>query len=79
MVKIKSTGQEVEVPAGTAVVQAFAAVGVNGSISCEQGLCGSCLNPVPDGIPDHRDQFMLPEEQIRNDAFTTCCSRALTA
>lgn len=79
MDKIKSTGQEVEVPAGTAVVQAFAAVGVNVSIFCEQGLCGACLNPVLDGIPDHRDQFMLPEVQMRNDAFTPCCSRALTA
>ena len=79
MDKIKSTGQEVEVPAGTAVVQAFAAVGVNVSIFCEQGLCGSCLNPVLDGIPGHRDQFTLPEEQMRNDAFTPCCSRALTA
>jgi ferredoxin len=79
MVKIKSTGQEVEVPAGTTVVQAFAAVGVNVSISCEQGICGSCLTPVLAGIPDHRDQFMLPEEQMRNDAFTPCCSRTLTA
>ena len=79
MVKIKSTGQEVEVPAGTTVVQALAAVGVNVLVSCEQGFCGSCLTRVLDGIPDHRDQFMLPEEQLRNDAFTPCCSRALTA
>lgn len=79
MDKIKSTGQEVEVPAGTAVVQAFAAVGVNVLVSYERGLCGSCLNPVLDGIPDHPDQFMLPEEQMRNDGFTPCCSRALTA
>lgn len=79
MVKIKSTGQEVEVPAGTTVVQALAAVGVNVLVSCEQGFCGSCLTPVLDGIPDHRDQFMLSEEQMRNDAFTPCCSRALTA
>jgi len=79
MVKIKSTGQEVEVPAGTTVVQALAAIGVNILVSCEQGFCGSCMTPVLDGIPDHRDQFMLPEEQMRNDAFTPCCSRALTA
>lgn len=79
MVKIKSTGQEVEVPAGTTVVQALASVGVNVLVSCEQGFCGSCMTPVLDGIPDHRDQFMLPEEQMRNNAFTPCCSRALTA
>ncbi len=79
MVKIQSTGQVVEVPAGKTVVQALAAVGVNILVSCEQGFCGSCLTTVLDGLPDHRDQFMLPEEQMRNDAFTPCCSRALTA
>ena len=79
MVKIKSTGQVVEVAAGETVVQALAAVGVNILVSCEQGFCGSCLTTVLEGLPDHRDQFMLPEEHMRNDAFTPCCSRALSA
>jgi vanillate O-demethylase ferredoxin subunit len=79
MVKIQSTGQLVEVPVGKTVVQALAGVGVNILVSCEQGLCGSCLTTVLDGMPDHRDQFMLPEEHLRNDAFTPCCSRALSA
>ena len=68
----------VEVPVNLTAVQALAASGIDVLVSCEQGHCGSCLTPVLEGIPDHRDQFMLPEEHEKNDAFTPCCSRSLT-
>jgi len=34
---------------------------------------------VIDGVPDHRDQYLLPEEQAANDQFLPCCSRAKSA
>ena len=77
-VKLKSSGREIEVPAGETVVHALARAGVDVVVSCEQGHCGSCLTRVLEGLPDHRDQFMLPEEHERNDAFTPCCSRSLS-
>jgi vanillate O-demethylase ferredoxin subunit len=77
-IKIQSTGALVEVPVGQTAVQALSAAGVDVLVSCEQGHCGSCLTPVLEGTPDHRDQFMLPEEHEKNDAFTPCCSRSLT-
>lgn len=77
-IKIQSTGAMVEVPVGQTAVQALSAAGIEVLVSCEQGHCGSCLTPVLEGKPDHRDQFMLPEEHERNDAFTPCCSRSLT-
>jgi len=77
-IKIKSTGVMVEVPVGQTAIQALSASGIEVLVSCEQGHCGSCLTTVLEGIPDHRDQFMLPEEHERNDAFTPCCSRSLT-
>jgi len=77
-IKIQSTGAMVEVPVGQTAVQALAAAGIEVLVSCEQGHCGSCLTPVLEGTPDHRDQFMLPEEHEKNDAFTPCCSRSLT-
>jgi vanillate O-demethylase ferredoxin subunit len=40
--------------------------------------CGSCLTRLVAGLPDHRDPFMRSGEQARNDAFTPCCSRALS-
>ena len=77
-IKIQSTGAMVEVPVGQTAVQALSAAGIEVLVSCEQGHCGSCLTPVLEGTPDHRDHFMLPEEHERNDAFTPCCSRSLT-
>ncbi|MEK1907584.1 MAG: oxidoreductase, partial [Pseudomonas sp.] len=29
-----------------------------------------------EGEPEHRDLFLSPAEQARNDQFTPCCSRA---
>ncbi|MFM8767108.1 MAG: PDR/VanB family oxidoreductase [Rubrivivax sp.] len=75
---LRSSGQRIDVPADQTAVRALADAGVEVVVSCEQGYCGSCLTRVLEGVPDHRDEFMLPEERERNDAFTPCCSRAKT-
>lgn len=48
-------------------------------MSCEQGVCGTCLTRVIEGIPDHKDLYLTPEEQAANDQFTPCCSRSKSA
>ena len=75
-VQLASSGRVVVVPAGRSVVQALAAVGVEVLTSCEQGVCGTCLTRVLDGQPEHRDQYLTPEEQAACDQFLPCCSRA---
>lgn len=77
-VVLRSSGKTIVVPADKTVVHALAEAGIDVVVSCEQGHCGSCLTGILQGVPDHRDQFMLPEEHERNDAFTPCCSRALS-
>lgn len=76
VVKIASTGQEFEVPADKTVVQVLQQAGVDISIACEQGVCGTCLTRVLEGVPEHKDMYLTPEEQAANDQFTPCCSRA---
>jgi vanillate O-demethylase ferredoxin subunit len=44
--------------------------------SCEQGVCGTCITRVLEGVPDHKDLYFTPDEQAANDQFTPCCSRA---
>jgi vanillate O-demethylase ferredoxin subunit len=75
-VQIASTGQIVQVREDETVVNALARSGVSIPISCEQGICGTCLTGVKAGIPDHRDQYLDDVEHGRNDCFTPCCSRA---
>ncbi|MEO8778638.1 MAG: PDR/VanB family oxidoreductase [Rhodanobacter sp.] len=75
-VRLASSGQVVMVPKGKTVVQALAQAGVEILTSCEQGVCGTCLTRVLEGVPDHRDLYLTPEEQAANDQFTPCCSRS---
>jgi vanillate O-demethylase ferredoxin subunit len=41
-------------------------------------VCGTCLTPVIDGLPDHRDIYQSDEEKAKNDQITICCSRSLS-
>lgn len=75
-VQIASSGQIVVVPRDKTVVQALAEAGVDVQVSCEQGVCGTCLTRVIEGIPEHKDLYLTPEEQAANDQFTPCCSRS---
>lgn len=75
-VKIASTGQEIQVPADKTVVQVLQQAGVDVPVACEQGVCGTCLTRVLEGVPDHKDMYLTPEEQAANDQFLPCCSRS---
>lgn len=75
-VKLASSGQLIAVSANETVVMALARCGVEVPVSCEQGVCGTCLTRVLDGEPDHRDVFMNDAEHAANDQFTPCCSRS---
>ena len=75
-VQLSSSGRVVMVPAGQSVVKALAAAGVEVLTSCEQGVCGTCLTRVLAGQPEHRDQYLTPEEQAAGDQFLPCCSRS---
>ena len=77
-IKLASSGRIIMVPVGQSVTQALAAAGVDIMVSCEQGVCGTCLTRVIEGEPDHRDSYLTPEEQAANDQFLPCCSRAKT-
>ncbi|MDH4874461.1 PDR/VanB family oxidoreductase [Pseudomonas sp. BN515] len=78
-VRIQSSGQVLQIPADKTVVQVLDAAGIMVPVSCEQGICGTCVTRVIDGEPDHRDYFLTPAEQAKNDQFTPCCSRAKSA
>jgi vanillate monooxygenase ferredoxin subunit len=75
-VQIASSGRIVVVRPDQPVTHALAAAGVEVMVSCEQGVCGTCLTRVLQGEIDHRDAYLTPDEQAKNDQFTPCCSRA---
>ncbi|RJF92278.1 PDR/VanB family oxidoreductase [Noviherbaspirillum saxi] len=75
-VKIASTGACYQIPAGKTVVAILEEQGISIPISCEQGVCGTCITRILDGVPDHRDMYFMDNEKAQNDQFTPCCSRA---
>ncbi|KMK17365.1 Vanillate O-demethylase oxidoreductase [Pluralibacter gergoviae] len=78
-VELASSGQVFVIPPEQTVIEVLSEAGIDIPTSCEQGVCGSCLTRVLDGIPDHRDQVMNTKEHAANDRFTPCCSRAKSA
>ena len=77
-VLLSRSGQTVPVAAGQSIVAALKTVGVRVEVSCEQGVCGTCLCDVLEGTPDHRDSYLTDEEKAGNDQMMLCCSRART-
>ncbi len=75
-VRLASTGKTYTIPADKTVVAALQEQGVEVLVSCEQGVCGTCLTRVLEGECDHRDMYLTDEEKARNDQFLPCCSRA---
>lgn len=78
-VKIASSGQVFTIPAGETVIKVLYDNGIDIPVSCEQGVCGTCLTRVLEGQPDHRDMYLTDDERAANDQFTPCCSRAKSA
>lgn len=77
-IKLASTGQVLTVPANRSVIDVLRDVGIELPVSCEEGVCGTCLTRVLEGIPEHRDCFLTSGERAKNDRFTPCCSRSET-
>ena len=47
-------------------------------MSCEQGVCATCLTNIVSGMPDHRDLILTKQEHESGKIFTPCVSRALS-
>lgn len=75
-IELASSGQRLQVAADQTIAQVLQHAGVEVMLSCEQGMCGSCITGVLDGIPEHRDSVLTAEEKAGNDQITLCCSRA---
>jgi ferredoxin-NADP reductase len=70
-----ASGVRVRVPVGMTVVRALESVGVYPATSCEEGICGTCETKVLEGVPDHRDSLLSPEEQQAGNSMMICVSR----
>jgi vanillate monooxygenase ferredoxin subunit len=79
LIEARRSGKTITVNKNQTAAQAMQAAGIQVPLSCESGICGSCLTAIIEGVPDHRDSYMTDAEHAANAQMTPCCSRAFTA
>ena len=75
-VVLERSGVSVVVPPGRSILDVVEEAGVATQSSCSEGTCGSCETRVLDGVPDHRDSVLDPEERAAGDCLMICVSRS---
>ncbi|WP_285363166.1 PDR/VanB family oxidoreductase [Microbacterium sp. LMC-P-041] len=71
------TGEEFEIPADKSILSVLEENGIEVFKSCEEGICGSCISGVLEGVPDHRDNCLSAAEKKEGDKIALCVSRSL--
>ncbi|MFE7168146.1 PDR/VanB family oxidoreductase [Streptomyces sp. NPDC057616] len=75
-VELRRTGRTVTVTPEVSVLEAVRRAGADVLSSCEQGTCGTCLTPVLEGRPEHRDSVLADHERAAGDCMFLCVSRS---
>ncbi len=73
-IKIKSTGQVIDVPADKTIVAVLRENGFDVATECEDGYCGTCITRYLEGEPEHRDTVLSEGE--RKSYVMVCCARS---
>lgn len=76
-VELSRTGQVVAVAENQTMLAAIQEVEPALDMSCQDGVCGSCVLKVLDGTPEHRDDVLQPGERARTDVIYPCVSRVV--
>ena len=78
-VELARSGLTLQIIESQTILHALRVAGIKVESMCQQGVCGTCLTDVLDGVPDHRDSFLTDEERAGNTLIAVCCSRSKTA
>ena len=78
-VELASSGVVIQVPAGKTLADALIEHGCDLDTECREGICGTCIVPVLEGEPEHRDNCLSKKEKAANDQICACVSRANSA
>lgn len=78
-VECAESGVTVTVPAGQTMLDALLEAGVDLNYDCREGTCGTCELDLLEGLADHRDAVLTPEERVAGELIFPCVSRAHSA
>ncbi|WP_201268662.1 PDR/VanB family oxidoreductase [Sinorhizobium meliloti] len=77
-VRLASDGRVFAIAPGRSIVEVLGENGIDVPVSCEEGICGTCVTRVVSGVPDHRDLVLTEKQHAAGTLITPCCSRALS-
>ena len=77
-VELASTGQVFHIPADKSILEVLEENNIAVDCLCTEGICGTCITDVLEGVPDHRDFVLDADEQAANNQMTICCSRSFS-
>jgi tetrachlorobenzoquinone reductase len=72
------SGCSVAVGPGRSILASLEDAGLDVPSSCREGVCGTCETRLLEGIPEHRDSILAPDEREAGDVMMICVSRART-
>lgn len=75
----RRSGVELSIKSGQSILDAMLDADIEIEYSCFEGVCGTCTVKVLEGVPDHRDSVLTPEERSENSQMMVCCSGSKTA
>ncbi len=73
-VELRISGITLDVAVNQSILEQVRAAGIPAPYSCQEGVCGTCEVPVLDGVPDHRDGVLSPDEKESNETMMICVS-----
>lgn len=77
-VVLKRSGISLTVPPDRTLLEVVREALPDTPYSCEEGYCGTCETRVIDGLPEHNDQILSPEERARSRTMMICVGRSHT-
>lgn len=70
------TGEQFEIPVDRSILSVLEENGIEVFKSCEEGICGSCVSGLLEGVADHRDNCLSKAEKEAGEQIAICVSRA---
>jgi vanillate O-demethylase ferredoxin subunit len=74
-VTLARSGGTYVVPENQSIIDVLSKHGILVEVSCEQGVCGTCITGIVSGIPDHKDVYLSDHEKAAGDVMMPCVSR----
>ncbi len=74
-VELRKSNLEVDLTAGTTLLEAVRSVLPSVDFSCQEGICGSCEVRVLCGEVDHRDHILTADQRAKSESMMMCVSR----